>query len=268
MSAIDDLFTKLRAENRKALMPFVTAGDPDLEFTAAVLKEIVARGASMCEVGIPYSDPIADGPVIQASYTRALGNKIKLHAILETLGKLAPELPAPLVTMVSYAIVYRHGAEKYADALVQRGVAGMIVPDLPAEESAQLSKICQSRDLSLIQLITPTTPRDRELKIAETSSGFIYYVSVAGITGERTALPPGLTDRVELLREQTPLPVCIGFGISKPEHVQMLASVADGLIVGSAIVRRISEATDQGREATLSAVGDYVSSLVEALENI
>ncbi len=268
MSAIDDLFTKLRAEGRKALMPFVTAGDPDVDFTAAVLRELVARGASMCEVGIPYSDPIADGPVIQASYTRALNNKIKLEAILETLGQVAPDLAAPIVTMVSYAIVYRHGAEKYADALVKRGVSGMIVPDLPTEESSLLAKICESRDLSLIQLITPTTPNDRALRIAETSSGFIYYVSVAGITGERTALPPGLTDRVELLREQTPLPVCIGFGISQPDHVKMLAPVADGLIVGSAIVRRISEAESTSRQASLSAVGDYVSSLVEALENV
>lgn len=266
MSAIDDLFAKLRADNRKALMPFVTAGDPDLEFTAAVLRELVAQGASMCEIGIPYSDPIADGPVIQASYTRALDNKVKLSAILETLGEVAPDLSAPLVTMVSYAIVYRHGTEKYADALVKRGVAGMIVPDLPAEESKQLAEICRSRDLSLIQLITPTTPRDRELRIAETSSGFIYYVSVAGITGERTALPPGLTDRVALLRERTPLPVCIGFGISQPDHVKLLAPVADGLIVGSAIVRRIAEASTGDREATLSAVGNYVSSLVEALK--
>src|ERR1700752_1773683 len=117
MSVIDDLFANLRREKRKALMPFVTAGDPDLEFTAAVLREIVSRGAHLCEVGIPYSDPIADGPVIQASYTRALAHKIKLAEILKTLGQVAPQLTAPLVTMVSYAIVYRHGLERYADDL-------------------------------------------------------------------------------------------------------------------------------------------------------
>ncbi len=266
MSAIDELFAKLRDEKRKALMPFLTAGDPDLDFTAAVLEEMVARGASMCEVGIPYSDPIADGPVIQASYTRSLNKGIKLKSILETLGDVAPKLAAPIVTMVSYAIIYRHGVEKYADELKQRGVSGMIVPDLPLEESPRLAKVCQARDLSLIQLVTPLTPRDRALKIAETSSGFIYYVSVAGITGERTALPPELAERVGWLREQTPVPVCIGFGISEPEHVKLLAPVADGLIVGSAIVRRMANVESQGRDKTIKEIGDYVASLLAALE--
>jgi tryptophan synthase alpha chain len=266
MSLVDDSFAKLRGEGRKALMPFVTAGDPDLEFTAAVIRELVAHGASLCEVGIPYSDPIADGPVIQASYTRALGQGVKLGAILETLGKVVPQVAAPLVTMVSYAIVYRQGLEKYADELVERGVAGMIVPDLPVEESAQLAEVCRRRDLSLIQLVTPTTPRDRALRITETSSGFLYYVSVAGITGERTELPPELPERVAWLREQTPLPVCIGFGISEPAHVRLLAPVADGLIVGSAIVRRVAEAAAQGRQQTLAAVGQYLATLAAALE--
>ena len=266
MSTIDDLFKKLRSENRKALMPFLTAGDPDLDFTTAMIEELVRQGASMCEVGIPYSDPIADGPVIQESYTRALDQGIKVQAILEALGSVTPKVAAPLVTMVSHAIIYRHGVEHYADALQARGVAGMIVPDLPVEESPQLAAVCEKRDLSLIQLVTPTTSEDRALRIAETSSGFLYYVSVAGITGERTELPPELKDRVGWLREQTPLPICIGFGISKPEHVKLLAPVADGLIVGSAIVRRIATASTDGREAALREVGQYVSRLLQAFD--
>ena len=266
MSAIDELFVKLRSENRKALMPFVTAGDPDLEMTTAVITEMVARGASICEVGIPYSDPIADGPVIQASYTRALDQGVKLGNILQTLAKLAPQLAAPLVTMVSYAIIYRHGLGKYADELQDRGIAGMIVPDLPVEESPQLAEVCRQRDLSLIQLVTPTTPRERALRIATTSSGFLYYVSVAGITGERSELPPELVERVSWLRQQTALPVCIGFGISSPEHVKLLAPVADGLIVGSAIVRRIADAATQDRDQTVRRVGDYVATLLAALD--
>jgi tryptophan synthase alpha chain len=265
MPAIDDLFSKLRREKRKALMPFVTAGDPDLKFTAAVLKEVVARGCHLCEVGIPYSDPIADGPVIQASYTRALQHKIKLADILTTLGDVGPKLAAPLVTMVSYAIVYRHGVEKYVDEVRARGVAGLIVPDLPVEESAALAKICATRDTSLIQLVTPTTPRERAVRIAETSTGFLYYVSVAGITGERTVLPPELVDNVGWLRTKTDLPICIGFGVSTPEHVKLLAPVADGLIVGSAIVRRIAAAVDRPRDAVLKDVGDYVAELLAAL---
>jgi tryptophan synthase alpha chain len=265
MSKIDQLFARLRQEKRKALMPFITAGDPDLAFTAAVVRELVERGAHLFEIGIPYSDPIADGPVIQASYTRALAHKIKLDDILGTLGDIAPKATAPIVTMVSYAIVYRHGLEKYADDAQRRGISGLIVPDLPVEESAALAKICASRELSLIQLVTPTTPRDRTVRIANTSSGFLYYVSVAGITGERTELPPELVDNVGWLRTQTKLPICIGFGISRPEHVKLLAPVADGLIVGSAIVRRIATAAEQPRERVLKEVGDYVSELLAAL---
>jgi tryptophan synthase alpha chain len=265
MTAIDQLFTNLRRESHKALMPFITAGDPDLDFTATVLREIVARGCHLCEVGIPYSDPIADGPVIQASYTRALAHKIKLADIFKTLGDVAPKVAAPLVTMVSYAIVYRHGLEKYVDDVCARGLAGLIVPDLPVEESAMLAKICAARHVSLIQLVTPTTPRGRAVRISETSTGFLYYVSVAGITGERTALPPELVENVGWLRTQTDLPICIGFGISKPEHVRLLAPVADGLIVGSAIVRRIATAAEQPREKVLRDVGDYVAELLAAI---
>lgn len=264
MSKIDELFKSLRREKRKALMPFITAGDPDLAFTAAVVQELAKRGANLFEIGIPYSDPIADGPVIQASYTRALAHKIKLADILSTLGDVAPKVKAPLVTMVSYAIVYRHGPEKYVDEAAARGLAGLIVPDLPVEESAGLAKICAARDISLIQLVTPTTPRDRAVHIANTSTGFLYYVSVAGITGERTELPPELVDNVGWLRTQTDLPICIGFGISKPEHVKLLAPVADGLIVGSAIVRRIATASEQPREKVLREIGDYVAELLAA----
>jgi tryptophan synthase alpha chain len=265
MATIDDLFAELRREKRKALMPFVTAGDPDLEFTAAVLKELVVRGCHLCEVGIPYSDPIADGPVVQTSYTRALEHKIKLDDILTTLGEVAPKLGAPLVTMVSYAIVYRHGLEKYVDDVCKRGIAGLIVPDLPVEESNQLASTCRSRDVSLIQLVTPTTPRGRAVRIAETSTGFLYYVSVAGITGERTTLPKELVENVGWLRTQTDLPICIGFGISQPEHVKMLAPVADGLIVGSAIVRRIAGAAQRPRDQVLREVGDFAAELLAAM---
>jgi tryptophan synthase alpha chain len=266
MTAIDKLFAKLRREKRKALMPFITAGDPDLEFTAAALKEVIGRGSHLCEVGIPYSDPIADGPVVQASYTRALAHKIKLDDILNTLGAVTSQVEAPLVTMVSYAIVYRHGLQRYVDDIASCGLAGLIVPDLPVEESPQLAANCGKRNISLIQLVTPTTPRDRAIRIAGTSTGFLYYVSVTGITGERTALPSELVDNVGWLRTQTDLPICIGFGISQPEHVRLLAPVADGLIVGSAIVRRIATAAEKPRDQVLREVGDYVAELLAALK--
>ncbi len=266
MSRIDTLFEQLRSRGKKALMPFVTAGDPDLEFTAAVLAELVARGCSLCELGIPYSDPIADGPVIQDSYTRALAKKIKLAAIFEMLFRVAPKLTAPVVTMVSYAIVLRHGLGRYVEDAQRAGAAGAIVPDLLVDESDELAEICRKADFSLVQLVTPTTPRERALRIAERSTGFLYYVSVTGITGERNQLPQSLLDNVGWLREQTRLPICIGFGISQSEHVRQLSKVADGLIVGSAIVRRIAQADAKGRDAVLKDVGDYVSSLLAALE--
>ncbi len=293
MSAIDAVFRQLRSSGRKAFMPFVTAGDPDLDFTRRVIHRLIGRGCSLIELGIPYSDPVADGAVIQASYVRALGKKIKLAQILHMVGRLTSEeeeparlspgtgsttsadsgagkaagpIPPPIVTMLSYAIVFRHGLEQYVADAKAAGVAGAIVPDLPVEEGGPLAAICRRADFSLIQLITPTTPRDRACRIAESSTGFIYYVSVTGITGERTALPPEIVDNVAWLRGQTPLPICIGFGISRPEHIRMLAPVADGLIVGSAIVRRIAEAAAKPREQVLDEIDNYAAELLAALD--
>ena len=265
MSAIDDVFRDLHARGRKAFMPFVTAGDPDLEFTTLVLAEMMRRGANLCELGIPYSDPIADGPVIQASYTRALARHVKLAQIFDAVRGAGSQLPAPVVTMVAYAIVLRHGPAEYVRDARVAGIAGMIVPDLPADESEELSRICRAADFSLVQLVAPTTPRERALRIAQTSTGFLYYVSVTGITGERATLPQELFDNLRWLREQTDLPICVGFGISRPEHVRALAPVADGLIVGSAIVRRVAEAATRPREQVLKEVGEYVADLVAAL---
>lgn len=265
MSAIDTVFRQLRDSGRKAFMPFVTAGDPDLDFTTEVIRRLAARGCSLFELGIPYSDPIADGLVIQASYTRALDRKIKLAQILAMAGQLTPRLTAPVATMLSYSIVFRHGLARYVADAKAAGVAGAIVPDLPVEESGPLMEICRREDFSLIQLITPTTPRDRALRIAERTTGFIYYVSVTGITGERTVLPPEIVENVGWLREQTPLPICIGFGISRPEHVRMLAPVADGLIVGSAIMRHIAEAAAKPREQVLGEIDQFAAELLAAL---
>ncbi len=268
MSAIDLAFERLRSEGRKAFMPFVTAGDPDLAFTADVLRLLDERGCDLFEVGVPYSDPIADGPVIQASYTRALARRVKLRDILQTLGEVTPKLNAPVVAMVSYAIVLRHGLARWVREAKAAGVAGAIVPDLLVEESTELADICRQEDFSLIQLVTPTTPRSRAVRIADASTGFLYYVSVAGITGERQELPPELVENVNWLREQTDLPICIGFGVSRPEHVKLLARVADGLIVGSAIVRRMAAASGEPRDRVLADVGQYVDSLLEALRSV
>jgi tryptophan synthase alpha chain len=265
MSAIDELFRDLRARGHKALMPFLTAGDPDLQFTEAAIRVLAARGCHLCEVGIPYSDPIADGPVIQASYTRALTRALRLHDILGTLNSLTAEQLMPLVTMVSYPIVYRHGLERFVADAKAAGVAGAIVPDLPVEEAGELAAICHREAFSLIQLVTPTTPRDRAIRIAESSTGFLYYVSVTGITGTRDELPTGLLEDVDWLRQRTDLPICIGFGISRPEHVRRLCEVADGIIVGSAFVRYFEQVTHQPPEQVLEEMGQFAATLLAAL---
>lgn len=243
MSAIDDLFEQLKTDGKKAFMPFITAGDPSLELTAELLSKLDATGCHLAELGIPYSDPIADGPVIQASYTRALNAGTKLNNIFEMVGRVTPTIKMPIVTMVSYAIILRTGLDDYLKRAIAAGASGAIVPDMPVDESAELAARCRELDFSLIQLITPTTPRPRAIEIANQTTGFIYYVSITGITGERQELPADLVDNLKWLRGQTDLPICVGFGISSPEHAEVLKPVCDGMIVGSAIVKRIARAT-------------------------
>jgi tryptophan synthase alpha chain len=273
MNRIDALFSRLRNDNRHALAPFITAGDPDLATTGLLINEIVQRGAHLIEVGIPYSDPIADGPVISASYHRALEHGVRVAHIFQTLRTLRAEGSAnlnatPLVCMVSYAIIHRLGAERYLNEAATAGFDGLIVPDLPVEESESLMNKATLRGLKLIQLITPTTPRDRAVEIARLTTGFIYYVTVAGITGERKSLPAELVANVQWLRTQTDLPICLGFGISSPEQVRELAPVADGLIVGSAIVRRLADAVNHSRSEVVKEIGQFVGELATAIAEL
>ena len=263
MSKIDEVFQKLRSEGKKAFMPFITAGDPSLEMTSQLISQFNDIGCHLCEVGIPYSDPIADGPVIQASYTRALDQGVNLSGILETIGGCSNRITMPVITMVSYAIVYRRGLKEYVERAKAAGVSGAIVPDLLIEEADEFAEICRQADFSLIQLVTPTTPRERAIRIAESTTGFIYYVSVTGITGERTSLPAELTDNVSWLKEQTDLPICIGFGISQPSHIELLKPVCDGMIVGSAIVKHMTSQKPDGE--ILQDVREYASGLLDAV---
>ena len=187
MNAIDAVFQRLRAAGKKALIPFLTAGDPDLAATARLIRELAANGASLIEIGFPYSDPLADGPVIQASYTRALGKKVRFDDILKCLSDVR-DAGVPLVAMLSYSLILPRGADAFVKQAQNAGLSGAIVPDLPMEEAAALAAITKIRDFKLIQLVTPATPHDRAVQIARLSSGFLYYVSVTGITGERDRL--------------------------------------------------------------------------------
>ncbi|MFO0964268.1 MAG: tryptophan synthase subunit alpha [Gemmataceae bacterium] len=270
MNPIDNTFQALRDKKRKAFIPFITAGDPDVDTTVALARELAARGASLIEIGIPYSDPIADGSVIQASYTRALDKGVKIDAILAALRTLTvspdwKESGVPLVAMVSFSLVHHRGPERFIAQAREAGLSGAIVPDLPVDEAEPLAREAAKQDFKLIQLVTPTTPRERALRIARTSTGFLYCVSVVGITGERSEIPPSLLEQLAWLRGQTPLPLCVGFGISKAEHVRLLREAADGVIVGSAIVRRLEEMGRRPGAEVIAEIGAQVEKLVAAL---
>jgi tryptophan synthase alpha chain len=272
MNAIDATFARLRSDGRKAFIPFITAGDPDLQATARVLQELARSGADIIEIGFPYSDPIADGPVIQASYTRALGKKIRTAEIFQALGDIGvPQLRdgrIPLVAMTSFTLIQRRGPETFLSEAKRAGFGGIIVPDLPLEEATDLARLAAGMDLKLIQLITPATPRERAQRIVQLSTGFIYYVSVTGITGERDQLPEALIDQLCWLRDQTALPICVGFGISRPEQIEKLRKFVDGIIVGSALVRRFEEIGLKPAAIVAHEIGEQVRALAKALNPI
>ena len=257
-------FAALAKDGRKALAPFVTAGDPDLDTTLAVLEALDRAGAAVCELGVPYSDPIADGPVIQASYTRALAAGFTLEKFFEMVRQATGRVKMPILAMVSYSIIYRRGIDRFVDDAAAAGLAGLVVPDLPLEESDVLDVTCKGANLALVRLVTPTTPPERAAEIARRSTGFLYCVSVAGVTGARTDLPEGLVERVKWLQTKTDVPVLVGFGVSTPEQVKLLSSVADGAIVGSALVRRVGELAAEGPEGVAKGVESYIADLVNA----
>ena len=260
------VFAELGASGHKALVPFLTAGYPDLETTEALLVDVERRGARICELGIPFTDPIADGPTIQGSYTEALAAGVTSRAAFDMVrryrqagGEMA------LLAMVSYSIVFRRGAEAFLDAAKAAGLDGLIVPDLPLDEAERLGPPAAARELANVMLIAPTTPPARRLAIAAHSRGFIYFISVAGITGQRDRLPDETIAAVKELRSRTRTPVCVGFGISNPQTVATVCAAADGAIVGSAIIHRITEAKAAPREQLVERVGGFVGELLAAV---
>jgi tryptophan synthase alpha chain len=241
-----------------ALLPFVAGGYPDVAASAALLAALDLPGIGACEVGFPFSDPIADGPVIQEAFNDALTRGFKTSQLFDALADARPTIRKPMTAMVSYSIVFRYGTERFLKDAKNAGFAGILIPDLPPPEADTVCAKVADAGLESVLLVAPTTTPQRRERIAKLCTGFVYYLSVSGITGERTSLPADLTQNVKQLRSMTDVPICVGFGISTPEHVKQLNGVAHGAIVGSAIVKRVKQA---GADAP-SAVRKYCAELI------
>jgi tryptophan synthase alpha chain len=259
MSRLGATFERLRARGERALVTYVTAGDPSLEATARLTVEMDRRGADVIELGIPFSDPVAEGPVIQRGMQRALAAGTSVVRVLETVDSIRRDVRAPIVLLTYYNPVFAFGLAAFAATAAKVGVDGLIVADMPPEESAPLTREAESAGLDLVYLVAPTSTRERLRRITRQSRGFVYLVSVTGVTGERNALASDLEDQIRALRLVTTKPICVGFGIGRPEQVEAVGRVADGVIVGSAIVRLIEERASS--PTLVSDVGDFVASL-------
>jgi tryptophan synthase alpha chain len=265
MTTISDRFEILRRNQECALIPFITAGDPDLATTATALQVLDRSGADMIELGVPYSDPLADGPVIQAAATRALQKGTKLEAVLEMLQEITPTLQAPIILFTYYNPILHRGIEEFLQQIAKAGVAGLVVPDLPLEEAGSLLKPAGEMGIDLILLVAPTSSADRIAAIARASQGFIYLVSVTGVTGMRSQIETRVSDLLQQIRSVTDKAIGVGFGISQIEQARQVKDWgADAAIVGSAFVKRLAEGTP---EQGLDAIAQFCQNLKTALKN-
>lgn len=262
MSRIEEKFKELRRRGEKAFIAFITAGDPNLETTEALVIELEKRGVDIIELGVPFSDPLADGPTIQAASERALKNKVSLKDILRLVKSLRKRVEIPLTLLTYYNPVYRYGLEKFARDAARAGVDGVIVPDLPPEEGKELKVYARKADLDTIFLVAPTSTSERIKLVAKNSTGFIYYVSLTGVTGARDKLTETIKPTLRKIRRFTEKPIAVGFGISRPYQVKEIISFAEGVIVGSAIVKRVEE--NLNHKNLTGQVGSFVERLVKA----
>ncbi|MBM0741035.1 tryptophan synthase subunit alpha [Phormidium sp. CLA17] len=263
MTSVSQRFEHLRSHARCALIPFVTAGDPSLEMTANALERLDQSGADLIELGVPYSDPLADGPVIQAAATRALQRGTKFEQVMEVVQQVSPRLRSPIILFTYYNPILNRGVDSFLQQIATAGVKGLVVPDLPLEEAEVLLKPAAAHGIELTLLVAPTTPKERLTAIAEQSQGFIYLVSTTGVTGMRAQMESRVKDMILDLRSVTDKPIGVGFGISQPEHArQAMEWGADGVIVGSAFVKRLA---DSSPEKGLQDIADFCRTLKAAI---
>jgi len=262
MSRIKQTFERLKGRRQAALIPFIMAGDPDLKTTEVLAVRMAQRGADIIELGVPYSDPLADGPTIQAASQRALQNGVNLKSIFSLARKLQG-IASPLVLMTYFNPIFRYGLQAFASDCQRSGIDGVIVPDLPPEEAGAWIEEARKLELDTIFLAAPTSPEERIRLVSKVSRGFIYYVSITGVTGVRGNLPEELASVVRRIKERSRKPVAVGFGVSTPEQAKEVSGFADGVIVGSAIVKIVEEGGKNDQLA--ERVGDFIASLADAI---
>ncbi|MFZ4443850.1 MAG: tryptophan synthase subunit alpha [Planktothrix agardhii] len=267
MISVSQCFEALRTSDKKncALIPFITAGDPNLETTAKALQVLDQNGADLIELGVPYSDPLADGPVIQAAATRALQKGTRLDQVLEMVATVSPTLKAPIILFTYYNPILHRGIKPFLEQIYQAGARGLVVPDLPLEEAETLLEPAREIGIEVTLLVAPTSPKERIELIARQSQGFIYLVSVTGVTGMRSQVQTRVEDILKEMRSLTDKPIGVGFGISQPEQAtQMRNWGADAVIVGSAFVKRLAQGTP---EQALADIGQFCQDLKTAIRN-
>ncbi len=263
MTSISDRLNNLKSNHHCALIPFITAGDPDLETTAKAIQVLADNGADAIELGVPYSDPLADGSTIQAAATRALEKGVKLEDVLNIVRETSSKIDVPIILFTYYNPIYYRGIEAFLQQIKDAGVKGLVVPDLPLEEAAILLEPATAMGIEVTLLVAPTSSQERIKAIAAKSQGFIYLVSVTGVTGMRSQMGTRVKDLLLDLRQVTDKPIGVGFGISSPEQAKQVKDWgADAAIVGSALVKRLSEGTP---EEGLQAIGEFCKSLKEAI---
>ena len=264
MSRINQVFAQLKQQGRPGLIPFITAGDPDLATSVELVHTLAAAGADVVELGFPFSDPSADGPTIQAASERALVAGTSLAGVLQLVAEVRKTSQIPIVLMGYFNPVYRYGVERFALDAAASGVDGLLLVDLPPEESAEVLPSLQQAGIDLITLLAPTTPPKRMKDLAELGSGYLYYVSMTGVTGSRRLDPEDIRQAVSAVRKLSPIPVGVGFGITTPEDAATVGSYADAVVVGSALVKVIAE---HGCSPELqSRVHSFISDLRQALD--
>lgn len=265
MNRIDKKFKLLKRGKQKAFIAYITAGDPNLGVTARLVPALEKAGVDIIEFGIPFSDPLADGPTIQAASKRALKNKAHLPKIFKMVRGLRSKTNIPIAFMTYFNPVFRYGLAKFVSDCAANGVDGIIIPDLPHEEAAELIKLGRAKKVATIFLAAPTSTRERIRNIIKDSSGFIYYVSLTGVTGARRNLPGELAAKIKLLKSMSRKPVCVGFGVSTPRQAKQIAVFADGVIIGSAIVKIIEK--NLGKADLIGKVFKFASSLARTIHN-